>query len=226
MSLTHSPVRREKIPRNRISCRESRNRLPLVGRVCPQRAGGVSARFAARWGRMRPTTGFRRRERFNRPSLPRPGGTPPEISRGQVRQCGRSPRLAARNGSMPRRGIEESPLPPASFPSVPLRGKPDQTSPHRGQRRAPGPGLISFGAPLAQPRPLRLVSSAATRADCQPRRRPMVSGRDRRPAWRASGRGHGPDRSGRRPSLRRGGRETGDGTPEVRPREIAPVCGR
>ena len=46
-----------------------------------------------------------------RPS--RPGGTPAEISRGQVRASGRSPRIPSSNARLPRRGIEEN---AGSFP--------------------------------------------------------------------------------------------------------------
>ena len=80
----------------------------------------------------------------------RPGGTPPEISRGQVRAARTQPPVSRRNWSMPRRGIEERRHHRAELPPVPLRGRDIYAATYRGPRRSPCPRLISSGAPLAQ----------------------------------------------------------------------------
>ncbi len=80
----------------------------------------------------------------------RPGGTPPEISRGQVRAARTPPPVRRRNWSMPRRGIEEWRHHRAELPPVPLRGRDIYAATYRGPRRSPCPRLISSGAPLAQ----------------------------------------------------------------------------
>ena len=103
-----APVRRERIPRSRISCREPRNRLPQVGRVCPQRAGGASARFTARWGQTRPTD--KEHGRFSPSMTAAQMGHAPRSRRREEADGRRdvapsaSSRRRLRRGFLPRRG--------------------------------------------------------------------------------------------------------------------------
>ena len=56
-------------------------------------------------------SGFPRQRLLMVSALPpgsRPGGTPQEISRGQVRASGRRPRIVHQKNSLPQRGIEEA----------------------------------------------------------------------------------------------------------------------
>ena len=80
----------------------------------------------------------------------RPGGTPQEISRGQVRAERTQPPVRRRNRCVPQRGIEETGRSGVPFPPVPLQGMDLHTVANRGRRRSPCPRLISCGAPLAQ----------------------------------------------------------------------------
>ena len=125
-----------------------------------------------------------------------PGGTPQEISRGQVRVSGRSPRLTRCRASMPQRGIEEI----------------FATDCHAASR---GPSVASAttAEKNAHPRPpssrqvpghfLRCPAGARSNIPTLPGASPAAA--DLPPAnlrWRPSGTGSAPRSSRGRPSVR------------------------